>query len=95
MALIVDNPIEAQGVLDFIDALGQALIGGVEIFDVYEGPPVPQGKKSIALRLTYQSFERSLTDSEVNGIHETMTKKVLKKFNAQLPQGGGRSTVTQ
>jgi phenylalanyl-tRNA synthetase beta chain len=95
MALIVDNSIEAQGVLDFIDALGQALIGGVEIFDVYEGPPVPQGKKSIALRLTYQSFERSLTDSEVNSIHETMTKKVLKQFNAQLPSGGGRSTVTQ
>ncbi len=95
MALIVDSPIEAQGVLDFIDTLGQALIGGVQIFDVYEGPPVPQGKKSIALRLTYQSFERSLTDGEVNSIHETMTKKVLKQFNAQLPPGGGRSTMTQ
>ncbi|MGD8513728.1 MAG: phenylalanine--tRNA ligase subunit beta, partial [Deltaproteobacteria bacterium] len=95
MALIVDNPVEAQGVLDFIDALGQALITGVDIFDVYEGPPVPQGKKSIALRLTYQSFERSLTDSEVNSIHETMTDKVLENFNAQLPPGGGRSTMTQ
>jgi phenylalanyl-tRNA synthetase beta chain len=95
MALIVDNPVEAQGVLDFIDALGQALITGVDIFDVYEGPPVPQGKKSIALRLTYQSFERSLTDSEVNSIHETVTEKVLENFNAQLPPGGGRSSMTQ
>jgi phenylalanyl-tRNA synthetase beta chain len=95
MALIVDRPVEAQGVLDFIDALGQRLISGVEIFDVYEGPPIPEGKKSIALRLTYQSFERSLTDTEVNSIHGTMTQKVLKQFNAQLPPGGGRKTMTQ
>jgi len=95
MALIVDTPIEAQGMLDFIDALGQALIDGVHVFDVYEGAPVPQGKKSIALRLTYQSFERSLTDTEVNSIHDRVTEKVLKKFNAQLPPDGGRSTTSQ
>jgi phenylalanyl-tRNA synthetase beta chain len=95
VALILDNPIEAQRVLDFINALGQALIGGVEIFDVYEGPPVPQGKKSMALRLTYQSFERSLTDTEVNRIHESVTKKVLKQFDGQLPPSGGRLTVTR
>jgi phenylalanyl-tRNA synthetase beta chain len=95
MALIVDTPVETQGMLDFIDALGQALIDGVHVFDVYEGPPVPKGKKSIALRLTYQSFERSLTDTEVNSIHDRVTEKVLKKFNAQLPPDGERSTTTQ
>ncbi len=93
IALIIDEPVEAQGVLNFIEALGQQLIGGVEIFDVYEGPPVPDGKKSIALRLTYQSFERSLTDTEVNGIHEIVAQKVLEQFKAQLPPGGGRQTV--
>ena len=86
VALIVDDSIEAQGVLDYIDGLGEELIGRVEIFDVYKGPPISRGKKSLALRFTYRSYERSLTDSEVNRIHETMTQKVLKQFNAQLPR---------
>ncbi|NVM57164.1 MAG: phenylalanine--tRNA ligase subunit beta, partial [Desulfobacterales bacterium] len=85
LALIVDDAVEARGVLDFMDGLGQELIEAVQIFDVYHGPPIPEGKKSMALRFTYRSFERNLTDSEVNTIHETMTHKVLEQFKAQLP----------
>ncbi len=85
IALIVDDHLEAQGVLDFVEGLGEKLIEGVAIFDVYKGSPIPQGKRSMALRFTYQSFERNLTDGEVNAIHEAVTKKVLKQFDAQLP----------
>jgi len=85
MALIVDNTVEAQRVLDFIEGLGQELVEAVEIFDIYYGPPTPDGKKSMALRFTYRSFERNLTDSEINTIHESVTHKVLKQFKAQLP----------
>ncbi|GAI86759.1 unnamed protein product, partial [marine sediment metagenome] len=87
MALILSNTVEAQALLDFIEGMRQVLVEGVEIFDIYMGSPIPEGRKSIGLRLTYQSPERSLTDSEVNSIHETMTREVLKKFNAQLPSG--------
>lgn len=90
MALIVDDGLEAQGVLDFIADLGEELIEGVEIFDVFKDSPIPKGKKSIALRFTYRSFKRNITDSEVNSIHETMTNKALKQFNAQLPPGSSR-----
>ena len=85
MAMIVDDHLEAQSILDFIVGLDQELIEGVQIFDVYKGSPIPEGKKSMALRFTYRSFERTVTDSEVNSIHETMTRKALKQFNAQLP----------
>jgi phenylalanyl-tRNA synthetase beta chain len=85
IALIADDHLEAQGVLDFVEGLGEKLIEGVEIFDVFRGSPIPQGKKSLALRFTYRSFERNLTDGEVNAIHEAVTHKVLKQFNAQLP----------
>ncbi len=84
MALILSNSIEAQALLDFMEAMGQVLVEGVEIFDIYTGSPIPQGKKSIGLRFTYRSFERSLTDSEVNEIHDTITREVLKKFSARL-----------
>jgi len=84
MALILSNAVEAQALLDFIEGMGQVLVEGVEIFDIYMGPPIPEGRRSVGLRFTYRSSERSLTDSEVNNIHETMTRDVLKKFNAEL-----------
>jgi phenylalanyl-tRNA synthetase beta chain len=84
MALILSNRVEAGALLDFIEAMGQVLVERVEIFDVYTGSPIPEGKKSIALRFTYRSSERSLTDDEVNTIHDTVTRKVLKEFSAQL-----------
>lgn len=84
MALILSNTVEAQAVLDFIEGMGQSLLEGVEIFDIYEGSPIPEGSKSIGLRFTYRSSERSLTDDEVNTIHETMTREVLEEFDAQL-----------
>jgi len=87
MALILSNTVEAQALLDFIEGMKQSLIERVEVFDVYAGSPIPEGGKSIGLRFTYRSSERSLTDSDVNSIHETMTREVLKKFNAQLPGG--------
>ncbi|MDY6836399.1 MAG: phenylalanine--tRNA ligase subunit beta [Thermodesulfobacteriota bacterium] len=85
LALIVDDGVEAQRVLDFVDALGENLIGGGEVFDVYKGRRIPQGKKSVAFRFTYRSFERSLTDTEVNRIHENIARQVLKEFRAELP----------
>ena len=85
MAMIVDDHLEAQRILDFMVGLNQELIEGIQVFDVYKGSPIPEGKKSMALRFTYRSFERTVTDSEVNSIHETMTQKTLEQFNAQLP----------
>jgi phenylalanyl-tRNA synthetase beta chain len=84
IALILSNTVEAQAVLDFIEGMGQSLLEGVEIFDIYAGSPIPEGSKSIGLRFTYRSSERSLTDDEVNTIHETMTREVLEEFDAQL-----------
>ena len=85
IALIVDDSVEALGVVEFITALGEDLVGAVDVFDVYRGNRIPTGKKSVALRLTYRSFDRSLTDTEVNSIHENIARKVLKEFNAELP----------
>jgi phenylalanyl-tRNA synthetase beta chain len=64
--------------------MGQVLVERVEIFDVYTGSPIPEGKKSVGLRFTYRSPERSLTDDEVNTIHDAVTGEVLKEFSAQL-----------
>ena len=52
--------------------------------DVYEGPQVPEGKKSLTFSLSYQSLDKTLTDEEVNKVHFDLVAKLEKKFGAQL-----------
>jgi phenylalanyl-tRNA synthetase beta chain len=56
-------------------------IESVEIFDSYQGDPIPRGRKGLAFRIQYRSLERTLTDEEVNGFHQ----KVLERL-AQIPK---------
>ena len=46
----------------------RALITGVTLFDVYEGDKLPEGKKSLALEVTFQPRERTLTDAEIEAV---------------------------
>jgi phenylalanyl-tRNA synthetase beta chain len=85
IALILDEVVEARQIVEHIEAQEHDLVADVQIFDVYKGPPISAGKKSLALRLTYCSLERSLTDEEVNALHEAITASVLKHFGAELP----------
>jgi phenylalanyl-tRNA synthetase beta chain len=71
--------------LDFLTGLGQELMESVEVFDVYKGNPIPKGKKSVALRFTYRSAERTVTDNEVNEIHDRVIQETLDRFKGQLP----------
>ena len=52
------------------------------LFDVYQGDPVPKGKKSLAYRIRYQSRDRTLTDDEVNQYHEKVISKLKEIFKA-------------
>jgi len=83
-SLILDKGIEAQAIISFINDLKEELVESLYIFDMY---PLADGKKSLAFRITYRSFERSLTDEEVNRIHKRIVEKVVDHFNAQLPSG--------
>ena len=56
----------------------------VELFDVYRGKPLTKRQKSLGLRLTYRSEERTLTEEEVLPVHEEITQRLLKKFQGQL-----------
>jgi phenylalanyl-tRNA synthetase beta chain len=56
----------------------------IELFDVYQGPPVPDGRKSLAFRITYQDPSRTLTDEEVNALQGRFLDRVLPMLKAQL-----------
>ncbi|QGT99715.1 Phenylalanyl-tRNA synthetase beta chain [Candidatus Syntrophocurvum alkaliphilum] len=84
LAIVLNDEIKAADVLDVVKANGSELLTNIHIFDIYTGDQVPEGCKSIALRMTYQSFERTLTDDDVNPIIETIIKTLEEKFNASL-----------
>ena len=81
---MVEDHLEAEKVEEAIRMLPQPFIDEVNLFDVYQGAPVPQGKKSLSYRIRYQANDRTLTDDEVNQYHEKVISRLREIFKAEL-----------
>ncbi len=86
IAVVLDDSVRAADLIEFIKTNAPAFMENVEIFDVYAGKPIPEGKKSIAIRFTYRAKDRTLSDDEVNTVHQPLVEELLKEFNAELRQ---------
>lgn len=84
IALLVNSDLEVREIEKVILANGKNLIEKVELFDVYTGDQVEDGKKSIAYSITYRSSERTLTDEEVVPVHDKILIELEDKLNAVL-----------
>ena len=84
IAIIVQEGVPAGEVLGAARDAGEQWLERVELFDVYKGKPLPKGTKSLGLRFTYRSSERTLTEQELNPRHEALVQRLLKRFNATL-----------
>ncbi|MBO7703957.1 MAG: phenylalanine--tRNA ligase subunit beta [Solobacterium sp.] len=84
IALVVSGPTTAQSILDVIRKAGRKLVRQSEVFDVYEGEHVGEGQKSIALRITYQAKDHTLTDEEVTTVHQEILDQLKQQLNAEL-----------
>jgi phenylalanyl-tRNA synthetase beta chain len=67
-AFVVDKARPAGDLVRAALGADKALIAGVTVFDVYEGPGVESGKKSVAIEVTIQPRETTLTDAEIEGV---------------------------
>jgi phenylalanyl-tRNA synthetase beta chain len=56
----------------------------VAVFDQYRGAPVPEGKKSLAYTISYRAEDRTLTDAEVQTLHQELVSRIEELFGAQL-----------
>lgn len=83
-ALIVSADFESQKIFEIIDSFGSELIEDVFFFDVYQGKGIPEGSKSIAFRVIYRSFDRTLTAEEVETIHAQLINMLINKTGAVL-----------
>jgi phenylalanyl-tRNA synthetase beta chain len=83
LALIVDADVPVQAVQNVICTAGGDLLRRVELFDLYQGSPIPPGQKSVAYSLTFQAADRSLTEDEVRAIYQRIQQRAAAELGAQ------------
>ena len=84
LALVIDKGFSVYKLLNEIKLQVGEYLEEAEVFDLYTGEKVGEGKKSVAIRLVFRSKERSLTDEEVNMIVEGTVKALKEKFGVEL-----------
>ena len=84
IAFIVNEETPFREISDSIKRIDVKLIEKVELFDVYYGSNIPSGKRSLAVRVTYRSRERTLTGQEVEDIHTRVVKELTERFKAEV-----------
>jgi phenylalanyl-tRNA synthetase beta chain len=83
-AFVVDRATPAGDLTRAVQSADRALIAGVRVFDVYEGPGVPEGKKSVAVEVTLQPREKTLEDAEIEAISARIVGAASKAVGAVL-----------
>ena len=58
-------------------------MSAAEIFDIFRGKNVPEGRKSVAYAFTYRGSDRTLTEAEVNGAHEKLVARLRSDLQAE------------
>src|SRR6202165_4290740 len=84
VALLVDAGLSVQALLDAMQAEKPPIVRKVRVFDLYQGPSLPSGKKSVAFRVVMQHTERTLTDAEADAARDTLVALLGRKFSAIL-----------
>ena len=84
LAVVVPVGMEAADVRAVIREVGQPLVEDATLFDVYTGPPLPEGQKNLAFALRYRSPERTLRDDEVAAAHTHIVEEVQRRLGGQL-----------
>lgn len=84
MALIVNENISAQQIIDCIHACNETTIQKVMIFDIYRGQGIEANHKSVAVSLQLQNFTQTLTDSEIDAIFSRVLETLTRTIGAKL-----------
>ena len=82
IALLVDASVPAAQVTELLAS--SALVAEARLFDVYEGPPLPAGKRSLAYAVHFQSLEKTLTDAEVADARRRLIGRLEHELGAEL-----------
>ena len=84
IALVVDREVLADDLVQTIKKAANKLLQTVEVFDIYEGKGVEEGKKSVAISLYYLDREKTLTDEDLQPTHQKVLNALTKEHDAVL-----------
>jgi phenylalanyl-tRNA synthetase beta chain len=83
-AFVVESSVKAADIVRAAQNVDKKLIVGVTVFDVYEGKGIEPGKKSIAIAVTMQPREKTMTDAEIDALGAKIVAEVGKKTGGAL-----------
>ncbi|MGF1469947.1 MAG: phenylalanine--tRNA ligase subunit beta [Sandaracinaceae bacterium] len=83
VALVVEDNLPMRRVAEAIREAGAGLVETVELFDVYQGASIPDGRKSLAFRIVYRDVEATLTDKKVDKAHGKVLKALQDSLGAR------------
>ena len=84
LALLVDNGVEFAQIEQIARQTEKRLLKKVELFDVYEGDKLPEGKKSYAVNFILQDEEKTMGDKQIDAIMQKLIQNLKKQLNAEL-----------
>jgi phenylalanyl-tRNA synthetase beta chain len=84
IAVTVDEDVEVGALVDAAHAAAGLLLREARVFDVYRGEQVGEGRKSVAIHLSFQSPERTLTDEEAAELRRAIIDALRQQFDAEL-----------
>ncbi len=83
IAVVLPEQVPAAQVLDAVRGAAGKLLGDVRVFDVYTGPQVGEGRRSLALALAFRAPDRTLSDEDINPLRERIVE-ALGKLGGEL-----------
>ncbi len=83
-AFIVDKKISVQDIASVISNIDKNLISNIKVFDVYEGDNIPENQKSVAISVTIQSMEKTLTEDDLEKTNNLIIETVENKTGAKI-----------
>jgi len=79
LAIVVSEEVTVHEVSCVIGSCSSDLIEGFELFDVYRGEPLPEGKKNLAFSIRYRHPDRTLTEEEAKAVHDSIARSVKSR----------------
>lgn len=84
LAMIVDEKVTHEAVLQVVKQTKPQNLESAELFDVFRGKSVPEGRKSVAYAFTYRAADRTLTEAEVNQAQAALTQEFKNRLQASV-----------
>ena len=84
VAFVLPESMESEKMLEIVLSQHEDLLENVSIFDIYSGKGLEERTKSLGLRFSYRALDRTLTDAEINSIHNRIVQNTVQQTGAKI-----------